>query len=564
MKKYIGILLSVALLGSCTSDFEDFNSNPNKISKGSVGPMSMIEYITVGASNTLANYMREWSNDIAQVTCSSGSTVRLEHCYKLENQYNSVWNLCFLRANNAKHMYELAVDQGNSNCQAIALTLKVYYLSIATDLFGDIAYREALRGDEGITRPVIDSQKDVYEQMMAELETANSLYQLNVVLDDSAKDKIFAGDIAKWQKFTNTLHMRLLNRVSLRNDSFSPTVAERMANIVNNPGKYPLMSSNADNAMVNYDGTATYYRNTLNQFDYTTDNGFSGDHKLSEVVIDLMVYNDNNQADCDPRLPIWGCPRYQTNKVWQWQGSKPGCDTEYPAEPSRYNEPGSGTIYNNSQVESYMHYEVLCRDTNPNMLMCYDELLFIEAEAAMNGWISGSAEQYYNDALRASCQKWAPWGANGHYPVLNGSTVSFANVTITEAQIQNLIARPEVKWNGTMQRLAEQKWLSLYWIVGFQQYSEMRRTGYPECTINNGIVKQGFSINKEGKAVFIARCSYPQVAIANNRANYSAALERMGASDNDIVTPVWWSGQAVARDAGQPWPHSFRTLTYQE
>ena len=56
---------------------------------------------------------------------------------------------------------------------------------------------------------------------MADLETANSLYKLNNVLADATKDKMFAGDIAKWQKFTNTLHMRLLNRVSLRNEEFS-------------------------------------------------------------------------------------------------------------------------------------------------------------------------------------------------------------------------------------------------------------------------------------------------------------------------------------------------------
>lgn len=211
-----------------------------------------------------------------------------------------------------------------------------------------------------------------------------------------------------------------------------------------------------------------------------------------------------------------------------------------------------------------MHYEVLCRDTNPNIILCYDELLFIEAEAAMNGWIQGSAEQYYNEALRASCKKWAPWGANGRFPVMDGSGVAFTNVTITDQQIENLIARPEVRWDGTFKRLAEQKWLALWWNIGFDPYSEMRRTGYPECTINEGIVKQGFSINSEGKAVFIARCSYPQIAIANNRANYMVALERMGTTTNDIVTPVWWSGQAVAKDAGQPWPHSFRTLTYQE
>ena len=508
MKKYIGIMLFAVLAASCTSDYEKFNTNPNKQSYGSVGAMAMLEDITVAGSQSLMSRTREWGNQIAQMNCATGSGPRLEHCYKLESQYNSMWNHCFLTAANARHMYQLAEKQGDNNAMAIALTMKVYYMSILTDLYGDIPYQEALRGAEGIIRPVVESQKSVYEGMMADLETANSLYKLNNVLADATKDKMFAGDIAKWQKFTNTLHMRLLNRVSLRNEEFSPSVAERMAAIVGDPAKYPVMTSNDDNAMIRFDGSAIYYRNVLNQYDITTDNGFSGDHLVSEHIIGLMVYNDKNQQDVDPRLKIWCTPRYRTGSssiVWNWQGSKPGCVQSYGAEPSVYNE-----------------------------------------------------------ALRASCKKWAPWGANGRFPVMDGSGVAFTNVTITDQQIENLIARPEVRWDGTFKRLAEQKWLALWWNIGFDPYSEMRRTGYPECTINEGIVKQGFSINSEGKAVFIARCSYPQIAIANNRANYMVALERMGTTTNDIVTPVWWSGQAVAKDAGQPWPHSFRTLTYQE
>ena len=41
---------------------------------------------------------------------------------------------------------------------------------------------------------------------------------------------------------------------------------------------------------------------------------------------------------------------------------------------------------------------------------------------------------------------------------------------------------------------------------------------------------------------------------ANNRANYTAAFEAQGGTinDNTMVFPIWWSGQAVAKDAGQP------------
>ena len=76
---------------------------------------------------------------------------------------------------------------------------------------------EALKGGEGINTPHIDSQQEVYTAMLEELELANSLYNASLGLDDPTKDGIYGGDIAKWQKFTNTLRLRLLMRVSGRN-----------------------------------------------------------------------------------------------------------------------------------------------------------------------------------------------------------------------------------------------------------------------------------------------------------------------------------------------------------
>ena len=157
--------------------------------------------------------------------------------------------------------------------------------------------------------------------------------------------------------------------------------------------------------------------------------------------------------------------------------------------------------------------------------------------------------------MRASCEKWAEYGDFASYPSLNGGKVSFSSVAINQKQIDAFLASDRGRWDGTEQRLAEQKWLGLFWVLGFQQYHEMRRTGYPECKTGMGTIE----LNRtDGK--FIARYPYPLIAIANNRANYTAAFAEQGGTidDNTMTFPVWWSGQAVARDAGRPWPHSFR------
>lgn len=108
----------------------------------------------------------------------------------------------------------------------------------------------------------------------------------------------------------------------------------------------------------------------------------------------------------------------------------------------------------------------------------------------MNGWISGSAKEYYEAAITASCQKWGEYGIYASYPELNASNkIELKTVAITQKNIAALLASDQVKWNNTQQRLAEQKWLSLFWVIGFQMYHEMRRTGYPECKTGMGTIE---------------------------------------------------------------------------
>ena len=515
----------------------------------SVAPIALLEPLIYSSTNSYSSYMLSIANEISQVTVAK-STPRREHCYNLaDGNFKAIWNLGYKWAGNAKHMYDLAVAQNQPNFQAIGLTLKVYNMSILTDMFGSIAYREALKGGEGINTPHIDSQQEVYTAMLEELELANSLYNASLGLDDPTKDGIYGGDIAKWQKFTNTLRLRLLMRVSGRNNAFTPTVGEQINQIISNPGKYPVFESNDDNATVKFSGSAEYYKTYFNSSSFPDDKSLSSDHHIAAQLLDLLY--DASDGFVDPRLRIWIKPRYiqypsatEPDVIREMIGAVSGCTINYNG------------ITSISEREPYLHYETLVGDTRPNHMLDYDELLFIKAEAAMNGWISGSAKEYYEAAITASCQKWGEYGIYASYPELNASNkIELKTVAITQKNIAALLASDHVKWNNTQQRLAEQKWLSLFWVIGFQMYHEMRRTGYPECKTGMGTIE----LNATG-GKFIARYPYPSIAIANNRANYTAAFEAQGGTinDNTMVFPIWWSGQAVAKDAGQPWEHSFR------
>ena len=116
------------------------------------------------------------------------------------------------------------------------------------DLYGDIPYREAYRIEDDITQPAIDPQSEVYPALIEMLLTANDLYRTatdsngnyTYPLTVPGKDLLYGGDIAAWQKLTNSLCLRLCMRLSNRPEAGTAAV---MQQIVGNPVKYPVFTS---------------------------------------------------------------------------------------------------------------------------------------------------------------------------------------------------------------------------------------------------------------------------------------------------------------------------------
>lgn len=68
-------------------------------------------------------------------------------------------------------------------------------------------------------------------------------------------DVLFWGDVELWQKFTNSLRLRLAMRISGVNNGLAKSTVEE---IMGNPSKYPIMESNDDNAFFWWPGSAPY------------------------------------------------------------------------------------------------------------------------------------------------------------------------------------------------------------------------------------------------------------------------------------------------------------------
>ena len=200
---------------------------------------------------------------------------------------------------------------------------------------------------------------------------------------------MYAGNLKQWRKFNNSLMLRLLCRVSGRPEMKS---GERIQAMINDQTKYPVISSNADNATVQLTGIDPYFSYFHNKLktDFT-----SSTYKASEQMIKMTVYTDDQgiQSYTDPRLPIWF---NEGNDGWK--GAISG------GTPDERNRSNVGA--------AQLNYEVFVRDDAPVYFMDYAEVLFILAEMEQRGEITldQTPQELYEGAVKASLLKWAPWG----------------------------------------------------------------------------------------------------------------------------------------------------------
>lgn len=517
-KYFVLVGLVIGLLHSCTSGFEEINTNPNRTTVGMIQASGMFEPLLYNFANQWLNRTWYYNNELIQFTAFTGGVTRREHQYFLEDSrdWYGFWNHYATYGKNTDHMYELAQEQGDRSLEAIALTFKVLFFSNMTDMFGNVPYEEAFTGRKlgGTLTPKFNTQQEVYSLMFEDLEKANDIYATNPVFQNPGMDGMYGGNIALWRKFNNSLYLRLLSRISGRAEM---NAGSKMAEIIGNPDKYPVFTSNADNATVKFSGNDPYISN----FGLTSESEFtSSGRKLTRQLISMTVQTDvnGNQVYVDPRLPIIGKKNNITevNPNNIWIGTKSGCTDQERSTVDR------GT--------SWLNYKVFCRRDAPATYMDYAEIQFIFAEATLKGFISGginAAKSYYEAGVRASMEKWSEQGA-----------YSEPAVTITAADMDTYLASTLGSWDAATNKeefLGNQKFLALFWI-GMEAYHEYRRTGYPVLTIGEGAVYNDNTLP--------TRFAYPSTTMSTNNANARAALEQMGGA-NDMKTPVWWSKQAI-------------------
>ena len=169
----IFLVLLGLTLGSC-ENFTELNTDPNRMDK--VTPVALLNPILYELSVYNWNRSNSFTMDLMQVSLPTNSSGGVSRYNFNDNTGNGTWDTYYRWLNNIKEMETLAISFNDPNYQAVALTLRSWVMQLLSDSFGDVPMSEASRGAEGLLQPKFDTQEQIYTQLLADLEKANTLF----------------------------------------------------------------------------------------------------------------------------------------------------------------------------------------------------------------------------------------------------------------------------------------------------------------------------------------------------------------------------------------------------
>jgi hypothetical protein len=502
------VLVSIAALLvviSCDNNFEDVNTNKNVPT--SVTPDLLLSGVIRNTLNSQVNEAWGIGNIVVQHTAKIQFVNEDRYLW---GERNGIWNTVFGDMRNVQNIIAFAEnsDPVQNNYLGVALIMKSWMFSLATDAYGDIPYSEATQGKlSGLYLTKYDTQESIYDGILADLERANQI--LGTSSETLAGDILYGGgtsSLLKWRKLANSLRLRYLMRISNKR-----SVGADMQEILGDATQYPIFEGNQDNAGL------VYLPSAPNQWPlYTSRVGSFDEFRLSKTLGDFLT--DTN----DPRISVFARPT---------QGSVAAGTPVIVGVPNGLEDTQALSFNGGPQNISRVGYSfacLVCNDNNQNppkadvsraLLMTYAELQFILAEAREKSLITtGTAETYYTNGINANLDYYR--------------TIVPAEYGIDLTLPANFFTQPEIAYTGTsaekLAKIAQQKWVALFF-NGLEAWFDWRRTGLPALTPGAS------NLNDD---LIPVRFIYPLSEQSLNGPNRAAAVARQGA--DDINTPVWW------------------------
>ncbi|MEO9803254.1 MAG: SusD/RagB family nutrient-binding outer membrane lipoprotein [Reichenbachiella sp.] len=531
--RFLAAFTALMLVGSACSndDLLDINIDPNASNE-----INMSFLLATGIMETAGSRYENWRANLIY------SSTMIQHNASLAGYwagdkytYNpgysaSQWERYYPDAlETLTHaITETAGDASMTNLNAMATITRCFALHRLTDLYGAIPYTAAGRGLEGqeFWFPAYETQEAVYTNLVADIRAARDAMSAS---GDAvgAQDVLYAGDVAQWQKFANSLLVRIGMRMSGVSVSTAQSVVEEA--VGHSAG---VITSNADNPMVTYSGADGLNRNGVSEV-YTAGNGGENNNaRPSETFVNWMMAGNDprlmiisggvgdsqlpaGDATASPAVPAW-----DTNPANQ-RGLPNGYDNDTILPKAVADGVIAAGDESNFSRNLYSFLNPLLYDLDdPTFFITHAEVELALAEATLNGWSVGgaTAQAHFEAGIRSAISNWESYDAS---------------LTTASGDVDTYIAGlgfAAASAADQLRMIGEQYWAATYF-NHIESYSNWRRTGFPALTPTN------YAGNVTGGTI-PRRLRYPEAEIGGNPENYATAVAAQG--EDLFTTRLWW------------------------
>jgi Starch-binding associating with outer membrane len=509
IRKYILIGLAIFASG-CDQDFVDINTNPYAVTE--VDPALLF----AGAQRT---HLGTWAAEhtIVQhfvVPYNTGANLGFNFNEDIDIINNPKWDQSYTGPirNMVAALELLGDDTDRVNLVSMIRIWKAQVFMGLVDEYGDVPYFNAGHAvTTGEFYPSYDDDAVIYEDLRKEFTEAVAALDPNA---DFVSEDLFFGkngshpttsaatQVDQWKKLGNSLLLRLGMR-------YSKLDANKAESIVSAAFAGGVMTSNADNAFVKY-GTGAVHaeNNNLRNFSYF--------NYAAEPFVDQLKNTNDPRGKfilakfTDPGSMV-NEPNPDTDLDNQF-GVPIGVTSIELSDPDGPYRGAKGTGLDYSQMNIWS----IASPSAPDFWVTYAQTSLLLAEAALNGWVTGDPQTYYENAIRADMEVYA------RYP---------ATTPITEQEITDYLSEPGVAYNDTdaLELINTQ-----YWVVnirnGTEAFANFKRSGYPQLTPN--------TFNDKLNGEFPRRLSFPDREASANANSYQGAVAAIG-GDN-LLSRVFW------------------------
>lgn len=532
IRRVLLAMLGTALTTACTSDFTEWNTNPNEATE------DMLDWDN---ARTGSYFLQMEQNVLVVAQSAAGigtdryQTVEImggdgfvgyfgfpspsinsagRYNWNKESWYGDMFTTNYTRTMNAWRSLKQAIDDENDPRYALAQILKVAAMHRVTDTYGPIPYLSF-----GVENEVpYDSQKDVYYRFFEELADAVETLAPYANAGETLfteYDCVYRGDLTKWVKFANSLRLRLAMHLAYVDASKAQQEAEAAL-----AAPLGVMTEATDIAQLQHISPLETYESPI----YIV--GVSWKDLRMGATLDSYMNGYE-----DPRLASY----FNTTTDGTYRGIRAGMANTVSKDAYAPEAEGSLTgLFSVPNVNS----------TSNVVWMLASESYFLRAEGALRGWSMGdTAENLYRKGVETS---FAENNAGDASSYLADNTLTPADYTdpVTAAYSTDARGDITIAWNEAdgfeknLERIITQKYIALY-PNGQEAWTEFRRTGYPKVFPVCVNESNGGCVDTETQ---IRRLPFPQSEYNTNREQLDKGIALLGGPDNP-GTELWWDAK---------------------